>query len=288
MSCYKKLIILFLFALLFFTNPNSSYAKLIEFEKCYLADNVLTEDGKGVVDIDKVKWNEDFYNIYNTMLAAEYDPKNYDKIIKIKNRPDLKLIERHSVRYYGAFLNKKLLKDYYDEFKELEKQGFKKIKLYDKDIISISTQTGTVTQFKIRTDAFVGALDDEGAYYDALQKRYQGQNFKPTKRHIYEKTITNKYKITEYAGGLLKATQSDDYGGGFKAKTTLIFNLNNSTYINDYQSTGMADTKTFICKSLSAIGKKNDYTQYWWALILIAAVIFFIYTQSGRELKIRK
>ncbi len=42
-------------------------------------------------------------------------------------------------------------------------------------------------------------------------------------------------------------------------------------------------TSYAICKSTGS--KSTDsYTKYWWAVVLIAAVIFFIYTQTKSEI----
>ena len=35
----------------------------------------------------------------------------------------------------------------------------------------------------------------------------------------------------------------------------------------------------------SKISSKGSYLDYWWAVILIIAITFFIFTQSGKRLK---
>ena len=38
------------------------------------------------------------------------------------------------------------------------------------------------------------------------------------------------------------------------------------------------------CK-LTGVKKESHYLDYWWAVILIIAITFFIFTQSGKRLK---
>ena len=45
-------------------------------------------------------------------------------------------------------------------------------------------------------------------------------------------------------------------------------------------------TKEVYIDPFGEFENEKSYSDYWWALILIAAVIFFIYTQTGKELKI--
>ena len=48
-----------------------------------------------------------------------------------------------------------------------------------------------------------------------------------------------------------------------------------------------ADTGRKILKMICQIGgnSKSNYLDYWWAVILIIAITFFIFTQSGKRLK---
>ena len=41
---------------------------------------------------------------------------------------------------------------------------------------------------------------------------------------------------------------------------------------------------TKLIKFLNPV-KKSSYLDYWWAVILIIAITFFIFTQSGKRLK---
>ena len=47
-------------------------------------------------------------------------------------------------------------------------------------------------------------------------------------------------------------------------------------------------TYEFLCTAPGSRSGTARYLDYWWAIVLIGAVIFFIYTQTGRELKIKK
>ena len=48
-----------------------------------------------------------------------------------------------------------------------------------------------------------------------------------------------------------------------------------------------ADTGRKILKMICQVGgnSKSNYLDYWWAVILIIAITFFIFTQSGKRLK---
>ena len=61
------------------------------------------------------------------------------------------------------------------------------------------------------------------------------------------------------------------------------FDLKRGTIIrsNDKNLTGFIDLEK--CK-LTGI-KTSTYLDYWWAVILIIAITFFIFTQSGKRLK---
>lgn len=58
-------------------------------------------------------------------------------------------------------------------------------------------------------------------------------------------------------------------------------NISNSKKIKN-------DNETDFFNFQSTNSSTKSYLDYWWALILIAAVMFFIYTQTGNELKIKK
>lgn len=59
-------------------------------------------------------------------------------------------------------------------------------------------------------------------------------------------------------------------------------------YNSQFESKEKKSEKPFNVYSDYGIEDEKSYLDYWWALILIAAVIFFIHTQTGKEIKIKK
>ena len=284
----KKLFLFFIFLL--FANPNTSYAKLIEFENCYRTDHVLKENSDEKEDIKNIKWREDFYNLKNTGLYVKFDKNKLDKIIKIDGR-ETKLIDTWSVNFWRKRLNNKELRYYTKQIKEYENQGYKKINSFEKEIYSISTASGVITNTTIKTDDHLDLLRNSILYGNEKESR---ANRPKLENWVAPVKIENeKYKIDNYSAGIVQATEiltKEDLK--YLMPRKLVINLQSNTIMIS-NSRGTRNPlveyfENYICKSLSTAGKKNDYTQYWWALILIAAVIFFIYTQTGRELKIKK
>ena len=79
----KKLFLFFIFLL--FANPNTSYAKLIEFENCYRTDHVLKENSDEKEDIKNIKWREDFFNQITRLIDILEQVKSPER------KPDCKI-----------------------------------------------------------------------------------------------------------------------------------------------------------------------------------------------------
>ncbi len=62
------------------------------------------------------------------------------------------------------------------------------------------------------------------------------------------------------------------------------FNLTNGTYLKSEDKFLRRDIFFWHCQ-LSGLKRKSNYLDYWWAVILIIAITFFIFTQSGKRLK---
>ena len=284
----KKLFLFFIFLL--FANPNLSFAKLIEFEKCYKTNRILKENSDDKEDIKNIKWREDFYNFKNVSLYVPFDKNKLDKIIKIGD-DQYKLIDHSSVNFYNRYLNNKELNRYLKLIKEYESQGYQKIKYYDKEIYSISTDSGIITETTIITDDGLKLSRDGLSYANESEKKAGRSKLEDwTEPNKIENT---KYKIDNYGGGIVQATQilTSKEQRHFLPKKLVINLQDNTIMVSNFRGSSGREKEFFnnyICKSLSGASKKNNYTQYWWAIILIAAVIFFIYTQTGRELKIKK
>ena len=62
------------------------------------------------------------------------------------------------------------------------------------------------------------------------------------------------------------------------------FNLTNGTFLRSEDKFLRKGVLFWQCE-LSGLKRKSKYLDYWWAVILIIAITFFIFTQSGKRLK---
>ena len=276
----KKIFLFFIFLL--FANPNTSYAKLIEFEKCYNSENIFNSSETEYEKIENVNWSEDYYKIRYTLLYHPFDPKKYENILSSGKKTGNIMFESW-INFTNNELGPKIIKNILKEIKKREKEGFIKVFPHSESYYSISTTNNIITATKIFTDDAMNGYSHHEAW-DKFNQKKKGEQFSPWN---LDKISNTKYKIDTYSGGIIQAT--DINSKNYK----VVINLKNNTVINirEYVAANgrIFKNETFlICKPLSASKKNTNYTQYWWAIILIAAVIFFIYTQTGRELKIKK
>lgn len=274
----KKLLFLLVIS---FTIQNYSYAKLIEFEKCYNGKYILNSKETDIEKPENLKWSEEYYKVIETHLYHPFDPQKYDKIIKFRDQT-AKLGENNnfSIYFYSYQIGSKINKDHLKQVKELEKQGFYKVNPTRELFFSIDTKNEIITRTIIFSADEMRAQDHAQSWYD-LQRQKKGQ---PVFNWDKEKIKNLKYKINNFSGGIIQATEINS----ILEPQKITINIKNGLVTLMTNMKSIQNTEYLICKSLSGSSKKNDYTQYWWALILVAAVIFFIYTQTGRELKIRK
>ncbi len=261
---------------------NFSYAKLIEFEKCYNSENIFNSSETEYEKVENVNWSEDYYKIRYTLLYHPFDPKKYENIVNSgKNRGDIMF--ESWINFTDNELGPKIIKNILKEIKKKEKEGFIKVSPHSEGYYSISTTNNIITRTKVFTDDAMNGYSHHESW-DRFNKKKKGEQFSPWN---LEKITNTKYKIDTYSGGIIQATDINS------KNNKVVINLKNNSIINIREFVG-ANGRIFknesflICKPLSALKKNTDYKQYWWALILIAAVIFFIYTQTGRELKIKK
>ncbi len=138
-------------------------------------------------------------------------------------------------------------------------------------------QDGTVRETKIPTDKF---LKETNKKMRDLEKR-ENLNFSLE----YEKIETRLLKITYSDEKFVKAVLQDD---ALIQKAN--FNLSDGTItydnyiINIYNKQVKAPGSKLQCIVKKSEGSSN-YLDYWWAVILIIAITFFIFTQSGKRLK---
>ena len=270
----KKLLLILIIFL--FSTQNYSYAKLIEFEKCYNGRNILNSNETDIEKPENLKWSEEHYKIRNTYLYHTFDPKNYDKIIK-KPYQSGKLGEKFDRSFSSSEIGlKKRKTEILDEIKELEKQGFNKIFPATNLIFSISTSSGIITRTIISSEDFMIAARHQEEWYN-LRREKEGKR----RVNLNVQQITNlKYKIDNLSGGIIQGTEITSFE---PQKIAIDIKKNLITLINENR---LYDKQSdyLICKSSSGLQKSNNFTDYWWAVVLVAAVIFFIYTQTKNEI----
>ena len=82
-----------------------------------------------------------------------------------------------------------------------------------------------------------------------------------------EKYLTEYYKVKSFVGGVVEGVSK--YG------TPIRVEIKNAKY----------ETGRYRHKCAKGGYNKSSYLDYWWAVILIIAITFFIFTQSGKRLK---
>lgn len=138
-------------------------------------------------------------------------------------------------------------------------------------------QDGTVRETKIPTDKFLKETNKK-------MKEYQEkQNLNINLQR--EKIETRLFKINYSDEKFVKAVLQEDR---FISKAN--FNLSNGTVVFDHYVISNFNKQVPITGTkLQCIIKKSkgssSYLDYWWAVILIIAITFFIFTQSGKRLK---
>ena len=76
-----------------------------------------------------------------------------------------------------------------------------------------------------------------------------------------------------------------DYIEGNDGERYYRFNLKNGSYIRTYDKNFLKSHLFLYQCNLKGSKSKGGYLDYWWAVILIIAITFFIFTQSGKRLK---
>tara|TARA_Y100000766_G_scaffold280522_1_gene290491 strand:+ start:643 stop:1428 length:786 start_codon:yes stop_codon:yes gene_type:complete len=99
-----------------------------------------------------------------------------------------------------------------------------------------------------------------------------------------KKNKINKYyvKINLVTKGYIEGNYIDERDGSLG--DFFRFNLKNGTIITSEDKSLSDNVFLKKCK-LTGVKKESHYLDYWWAVILIIAITFFIFTQSGKRLK---
>jgi S1-C subfamily serine protease len=223
----KKLLGILVLSLLW---CNVGYAQFIEFEKC------LRTSGSFAVE----SWSESEWKKRNIFVKAPRDAflKNYknwglDKIyakdysgIFAKEYPELNYIALEGPAYtYPEKFSSKLLSINAEFLTKLEK-----------NIYSINTSSGIITNMQIKSEPYLEYIND---YY---KKMGSGFDF------MRKKTITTKWKIDSYAGGIIQGFAI--YPSGINKDSPITIDVNNK--LISFQFGADSKTKTFICNDLAS------------------------------------
>ena len=143
---------------------------------------------------------------------------------------------------------------------------------------------GTGVQEKIiYTDSFLKEINRKHDEF-IKKEREKGHNT----RHSYREKIETRYFELDFFDEKYMRVKEQDYSG----PTTIIYQktfdlstgeVSSKTIFKYIVGKNIADGLTIKC-SISESKRSSSYLDYWWALILILAVTFFIYTQSGKQL----
>ena len=104
------------------------------------------------------------------------------------------------------------------------------------------------------------------------KKKLPDREFKP--RRILESTWNVKQSSKNY----IVAEKNSNFGS-LTGSITLNFKNGEVNQVMD------GINLIYQCEIRKLGGKKSNYLDYWWAVILIIAITFFIFTQSGKRLK---
>ena len=264
----KKLLAIIVLSLLWSGNTHS---QVVELDKCI---NI-----KGLWNNSDIKtWDEKTYNEKNTIYYKFFDqPKLVNNSLKATEF------------FRESALNKA-------KRKELIKDGFKKIKWSEKNTLSIDLNNGTITTLFSFTDEAWKYKQESKTRFNSGIKKYNLQNkqwvkdykkFELSQRE--EKTKIEKFIITDYVSRIAIGYKSDQERIYPKQRFSIKVDLDKMQYhqgfANRIQNNPLV---SFLCsnpnlRANSSIGK--SYLDYWWAVILIIAITFFIFTQSGKRLK---
>ena len=224
----------------------NSFAKIIELNKCYLKED---------------------YSIRK---------EGFDKFKSFKEAND-----------FSEYTNKFILKDYNEG--PTKKNIIKKYNLPFEDVLfKINTKKLTVTRMWVVTDQ---AFEDYRKYIREIERierklKKEGKEIPyrllsdiyDTKRIIPRKMWQKSpQKIKQYYDTKIIYEDRDGRND--------LYTINLKT--GEISSIDLGGRYTKIMKEICQVGgkKRSHYLDYWWAVILIIAITFFIFTQSGKRLK---
>ena len=117
---------------------------------------------------------------------------------------------------------------------------------------------------------------------------YNDKYLKTKNPKYFKKVNTLVYKISYIDESIVEAKNDDGPSGGFHFINTIYLDLKTGVATEDFtrKHDGNIDSRNvkFQCK-IKGSASGSSYLDYWWAVILIIAITFFIFTQSGKRLK---
>ena len=247
----KKLTII----LILFLFSENSFAKIIELNKCYLKEDTSIRK-EGLDKFKSFKEANDFSEYTNLFILKDYN--------KFRNWSD-------------------------GELQRAKKNISKTYNLPFEDVLYlINTKKLTVTRMWVVTDE---AVEDRRKYIREIENiarklKKEGKEIPwrlASDIHAAELNPpkkmwqTSPQKIKQYYDTKIIYEDKDGRNDLF------IINLKTGEISIDWGERW----STKISKEICQIGgkKRSHYLDYWWAVILIIAITFFIFTQSGKRLK---
>jgi hypothetical protein len=145
---------------------------------------------------------------------------------------------------------------------------------------------GKIRQTIIPTDDFLKKITKDHEEFRKKEKENYGHDIGATK---HEKINTKIFNITYYDEKFIKAKRSImssmDEESERKINLNLLDGSIQSNYKYKYQGRLILNETTLYKCKVSKSSSKSNLLDYWWAVILIIAISFFIFTQSGKRLK---
>ena len=252
----KKLLIIII-SIFFTTN---AYA--IKFENCYDARKFVSKK------IDKIKPSSISKKF--EFLEKEKWIDDYDTGVKDFDGEPIIIMKLETPRTPEK---EKLAKEYKKEKEKLYKKALLNYK--DKYKAKHYTSLYETDEWKLlkksKTMQYTSVITNENLIEHKQLFKDLGLG-KINKYHVKINAVTKNYIEGNYID------ERDGSLGDFYR-----FDLKNGTIIH---SKDESLTETIFLEKCKLTGiKKSTYLDYWWAVILIIAITFFIFTQSGKRLK---
>ncbi len=145
---------------------------------------------------------------------------------------------------------------------------------------------GKIRQTMIATDKFLNEVNERRKKFRKKEKEKYGHDIGD---YSAEKIYTKIFKITYFDKKFVKAERSQTYTSDSLGETKINLNITDGsireTHTTKFRGKAiMSDTTIHKCV-VSKSSSKSNFLDYWWAVILIIAITFFIFTQSGKRLK---